>query len=90
MKDMEKTAQDCGQDGVAGQAVTTTERVTVALVPKAAADLARLQARSSLSKTDIVNRGISLYEFIDGQGRAGRDILVRDQATGETHLVTFL
>ena len=66
------------------------ERITVALIPKAAEDLQRLQERTSLSKTDIANRAITLYEFIDEQLRAGRDVLVRDSKTGEVQVVRFL
>ena len=65
------------------------ERITVALIPKAAADLQSLQERSCLSKTDIVNRALSLYEFIDVQLRQDRDVLIRDRATGETQIVHF-
>jgi hypothetical protein len=67
-----------------------TERITVALIPKAGEDLQRLQERTSLSKTDITNRAITLYEFIDAQIRAGRDVLIRDSKTGETQLVRIL
>jgi hypothetical protein len=67
-----------------------TERITVALIPKAGEDLQRLQERTSLSKTDITNRAITLYEFIDAQIRAGRDVLIRDSKTGETQLVRML
>jgi hypothetical protein len=66
------------------------ERITVALIPKAGEDLQRLQERTSLSKTDIANRAITLYEFIDAQMRAGRDVLIRDAKTGETPLVRIL
>jgi hypothetical protein len=66
------------------------ERITVALIPKAAADLQHLQDRTKLSKTDVVNRAITLYEFIDEQMGAGRDLLIRDGTTGETQLVRFL
>ena len=66
------------------------ERITVALIPKAGADLQRLQERTSLSKTDVTNRAITLYEFIDAQIRAGRDVLIRDGKTGETQLVRIL
>ena len=67
-----------------------TERITVALIPKAGEDLQRLQERTSLSKTDITNRAITLYEFIDAQIRAGRDVLIRDGKTGETQFVRIL
>jgi hypothetical protein len=66
------------------------ERITVALIPKAGHDLQLLQDRSSLSKTDIANRSITLYEFIDAQLRAGRDVLIRDNSTGETQVVRLL
>ncbi|HLX51173.1 MAG TPA: hypothetical protein VKS82_22845 [Streptosporangiaceae bacterium] len=66
------------------------DRITVALIPKAGDDLQRLQDRTSLSKTDIANRAITLYEFIDAQLRAGRDVLIRDNDTGETQTVRLL
>jgi len=43
------------------------ERITVSLIPKAVADLQRLQDRTGLSKTNLVNRAIMLYEFVDRQ-----------------------
>jgi uncharacterized protein (DUF342 family) len=70
--------------------VPTSERITVALVPKVVAELQRLQERTSLSKTDLTNRAITLYEFIEGQTSAGREVLIRDPQTGETQLVRFL
>jgi hypothetical protein len=66
---------------------TTADRITVALVPKAAEDLQRLQDRTGLSKTDIANRAITLDEFIDAQLRAGRDVLIRDTETGMTEII---
>jgi hypothetical protein len=66
------------------------DRITVALIAKAGADLQRLQDRTGLSKTDIVNRAITLYEFIDAQMRAGHEVLLRDQDTGETQRIMLL
>jgi hypothetical protein len=77
-------------DATSEEASRTAERITVALIPKAADDLQRLQDRTSLSKTDITNRAITLYEFIDEQLREGRDVLIRDNKTGETQVVRFL
>lgn len=51
--------------------------LNVPLVDQAAADLAATRMRSGLSETDIVNRALSLYEFIDGALDAGSEILVR-------------
>jgi hypothetical protein len=69
---------------------SAVERITVALIPKAGEDLQRLQDRTSLSKTDIANRAITLYEFIDAQLRTGRDVLIRDNKTGMTEIVRLL
>ena len=63
------------------------ERLTVSLIPKAVTDLQILQGRTSLSKTDLTNRAISLYEFIDAQLSAGREVLIRDPVTGEIQSV---
>jgi hypothetical protein len=68
----------------------STDRITVAVIPDAAADLAALQARTGLSKTDLVNRAVTLYEFTDAQLRGGQDLILRDRKTGETQLVRFL
>ncbi len=60
------------------------EDLTVALIPKVESDLQKLRDRTDLSRTDIMNRAISLYEFIDAQLRAGNDIQIRDSRTGRT------
>jgi hypothetical protein len=66
------------------------ERITVALIPKAAGDLKKLLDRTHLSKTDITNRAITLYEFIEAQISAGREVIISDPETGETQVVRFL
>ena len=75
----------------AGPSPSSVERITVALIPKAAADLQKLQDRTSLSKTDITNRAISLYEFVDARLRKGHEFFVKDPATGESQqIIIFL
>jgi hypothetical protein len=81
---------DSGNRLADGPSLQVNERITVALIPRVAEDLQRLQDRTKLSKTDITNRAITLYEFIDSQLRAGSEILVRDNATGETHSVKLI
>ena len=66
------------------------ERITVALIPKAVAHLQRLQESTGLSKTDLVNRAISLYQFIDEQLGAGQDLLLQDKETGDTQRVQLI
>lgn len=65
-------------------------RLTVILVPKVEGDLHRLQLVTNLSPTDLTNRAITMYEFIDARARAGCEILSRDKRTGRTELVEFL
>jgi hypothetical protein len=65
-------------------------RLTVALIPMAGDELQRLQDRTGLSKTDLVNRAITLYEFVDSQLTNDRDLLVRDNRTRETELVRLI
>jgi hypothetical protein len=72
------------------QPQAASEQVTFALLPTVAGDLRRLQKRTKLSATDLVNRSITAYEFFDAQLRAGRALLVRDSWTGQTKLVQFL
>lgn len=65
------------------------DRITVTLGPKAAVGLARIQDRAHLSKTDAVNRAITLYERLQAQLDAN-DIIIRNPETGESHVVLFL
>ena len=62
------------------------DRITVALIPKAGEDLQRLQDRTCLSKTDIANRAITLYEFIDEELASGAQLLLR-RSDGATYRV---
>lgn len=51
--------------------------LTVKLIPKAAEDLASTRERSKLSQVDIVNRALSLYEFLDKERASGTVLLLR-------------
>lgn len=76
--------------GNAGSQTVVVDRITVALVPKANEALQRLMASTGLSKTDVVNRAITLYEYIDAQLQEGRDLILRDAKTGETQIIRLL
>jgi hypothetical protein len=73
----------------AAPAATATDRITVALIPKAAADLEASRGRSGLSKTDVVNRALSLYEFITARIAAGDELVLR-AVDGTAQLVRLL
>ena len=63
------------------------DHLMVPLNPQAQDDLERLQQRTNMSRTDLANRAITWYEFLDRQLRAGRDLIVRDKRTGVAELV---
>jgi hypothetical protein len=83
MGDHATSATDSGATKVA-------ERITVALIPKVAEELQRLQDRTSLSKTDLANRAITLYEYINAQLSDDKEVLIRDKKTGETQGILIL
>lgn len=68
--------------------VAPADRITVALVAKAAADLQDTHERTRMSKTDIVNRAVSLYEFVEAEMSAGAELIVRRD--GQDYLVKLL
>jgi len=71
-------------------AQTAADRITVTLVPRAGEGLQNLVARTGLSKTDLVNRAITLYEFIESKMQAGNDLILRNGKTGETEVIRLL
>ena len=85
-----KSIRDKKKDLGDAARLSPPERITIALIPKVGDELRQLVARTRLSKTDVVNRAITLYEFIDAQQRAGQEILIRNKETGETQTVVLL
>lgn len=73
----------------ADQRASVADRVTVALVPKAAGDLQQAVERTGLSKTDVINRAISLYRYIEGRLSDGDELLIRDDKTGQVEQIKF-
>jgi hypothetical protein len=62
--------------------------ITVWLIPKAVRALRRLKRRTGLSATDIINRAIQLYRWMD-ETEDTCDICTINRQTGEMSLVTF-
>ena len=77
-----------GQDQPASPPAAACDQVTVALAPKAATDLQSTHERTRMSKTNIVNRAVSLYEFIDVETSTGAEIIVR--RGGQDYVVELL
>ncbi len=80
---------EVGEVNMEASTTETGHKITVVLVSKAAGDLARTHGRTELSQTDIINRAISLYEFLDQERDAGAELLVR-RRDGSTYLVELL
>ena len=68
--------------------VTPATRITVALIDRAATDLQATHDRTQLSKTDIVNRAISLYEFVNAEQNAGGELILRRD--GNDYIIKLL
>jgi hypothetical protein len=66
------------------------ERITTALITKSLEALQRSQDRTGLSKTDVVNRAITLYDYIEQQIGEGKELLIRDPETKEVQLIRLL
>jgi hypothetical protein len=82
------TSAGSGTENVPG-AGQRAELLKIPLIPTVRGELQRLQERTGLSRTDIVNRAISAYAFLDAQLSAGHDLVIRNNSTGETQLVRF-
>jgi hypothetical protein len=70
-------ASQASQASQAGHPVTLGDRITVALVEKASDDLQSTHERTRMSKTDIVNRAVSLYEFLESELSDGAQLIIR-------------
>ena len=60
----------------------TFRRVTVLLIPGVAGELDTIGRRARLSDTDIVNRAISLYNFVDKELDSGAQLLLYRPRSG--------
>lgn len=71
-------------------ATPATDRITVALTNRVSLDLDDLRGRTELSKTDAVNRAISLYRLVAEQLDAGRKLAFVDPETMDLQMVELL
>lgn len=58
--------------------MTEIKRITVALTKKVQRELAELRLKTRMSKTDLVNRSISLYAFYETQRTEGKELALYD------------
>ncbi|SMD14766.1 hypothetical protein [Kibdelosporangium aridum] len=65
------------------------DRVNVVLIEQAALALAKLLERTKFKKVDIVNRALTIYEYIDAEMREGNELVIRDPKGSEQRLKIF-
>lgn len=70
-------------------ATTASTKITVALVPKAAQDLEDLHKRFDSSTTDLVNRAITLANFVTKEQEFGGEFLL-NRPDGTSYLVRLI
>jgi hypothetical protein len=64
------------------------DRISVTLVEQATADLQSTHERTRMSKTDIVNRAVSLYDFVESELSSGAQLIIRRD--GQDYVVELL
>lgn len=63
-------------------------RTSVSLIPRAQEALDATAERTGLSKTDVINRALQAYAFLEEQHADGAKILVRrGDSTEEVHFL---
>jgi hypothetical protein len=73
---------------IGGYSVVMANRINVALIARSVAALDQLTARG-LSVTDVTNRAIQLYAFVEEQRAAGA-VLKLHQPGGDVERVTLI
>ena len=72
-----------------GRMASELTRITVNLTPSAADDLEYLCASARMSKTNVINRALQAYAWLDRETINGTEVLARSK-DGEMTRVTFL
>lgn len=87
----EATLDGRAHEGAAhGDSPGAKERVTVNLTGRGAGALSELVRRTGDSKTDVINRALSVYELIERISGEGGAVFVREHGATELERVRFL
>jgi hypothetical protein len=71
------------------QPPVSAERVTVNLTPRSVRALNNLVGWTGYTKTDTINRGLQIYEFIQQIMENGGTVHIRQSEGGELERLTF-
>jgi hypothetical protein len=85
---MQKMYDRCMEDGQTGSTVEF-HKVTVNLIPKAWDAANETAERLGLSRTDVINRALQAYAFLERATADGSEVLVRSR-DGHLEQVKFL
>lgn len=84
----EEARHGLSADGGGGGGSVT--RVTVNLIPRASDALQRLAELTGDSKTDIINRALHLYRYVEETTSNGGEIYIREPKDSEPRLLKML
>ncbi|MEU8138629.1 hypothetical protein [Streptodolium elevatio] len=73
-----KEEQGEGTGTVVHEDPSPATRFSVKLIPAAQKAMAKLMARTGLSKTDVTNRAVQVYGYLEDRKGEGYEILLRD------------
>jgi hypothetical protein len=87
---LEVVILDEGQDPKGSDDITPVRTITIKLSPEVVQQLGELCVRHGLSRTDVINRSFTLYEWVEGiMASSELDLLVRDPETGDVMQLVF-
>lgn len=66
-----------------------SDRITVSLTPRSRTALEDLSSETGLSRTDLVNRALQLYAFVEGAAGGGAKVVLQ-WPSGDVEGVRFL
>ncbi|MEV4253912.1 hypothetical protein AB0J52_12185 [Spirillospora sp. NPDC049652] len=91
MNKSEAPSADQSRDQSAhGEGPGARERVTVNLTAKGAAALTELMRLTGDTKTDVINRALGVYAYLESVTQEGGKVYVREQDGSDLERVRFL
>ncbi|MGW2542806.1 hypothetical protein ACWC5I_18535 [Kitasatospora sp. NPDC001574] len=84
------TVRETRESKTAADQPAVAERVTAGLTAKGSAALRDVVAIEQVNKTDAINRALRVYAHLLSRIEEGRELVLRDPATGQTEVLRFL
>lgn len=78
------------EDGGSSTAPSAAERVNVALTARTCIALELVKAITSDTKTDIINRALQTYAYLESEVSDGNEICIRNKESGELQRLKFI